>query len=204
VTIAIDDPSGRRVRTFASDDAPEPIAADIVVPTYWVRPTRIPSALPGTHRFVWDLRETPPAAFAHDYPISAIVHDTPRTPEGVLVQPGTYVVTVTADGRRSRQTLRVVMDPRVTTSAAALHDQYALAEKIADEMNRTFARASQAKDAASAARLRTANGELARYLDLVEGADAEPTVNLHSTVGSLIEGIDRGGHLPQPQGEDEP
>jgi photosystem II stability/assembly factor-like uncharacterized protein len=204
VTIAIDDASGRRLRTFASDDPQEPIAPDIVVPTYWVRPTRIPSALPGTHRFVWDLHETPPAAFDHDYPISAIVHDTPRAPEGVLVQPGTYVVTVTADGHRSTQTLRVVMDPRVAAPAPAIHEQYVLAEKIADEMNRTFALASHANDAKSAARLRTANGELARYLDLVEGADAEPTVNLHSTVGSLIEGIDRGGHLPQPQGEDEP
>jgi hypothetical protein len=192
------------VRTFASDDPPEPIAADINVPTYWVRPTRVPSALPGTHRFVWDLRETPPAAFDHDYPISAIVHDTPRTPEGVLVRPGTFVVTVAADGHRSTQTLRVAMDPRVTASAAAIGDQYALAEKIANEMNRTFALASHANDAASAARFKTANGELARYLDLVEGADAEPTVNLHSTVGSLIEGIDRGGHLPQPLHEDEP
>ncbi len=204
VTIAIDDASGRRIRTFASDDPPEAIAANIDVPTYWVRPTRIPSALPGTHRFVWDLRETPPNAFDHDYPISAIVHDTPRTPEGVLVRPGTFVVTVTAGGRRSTQTLRVVMDPRVTASPAAIDDQYALAEKIAGEMNRTFALASHAKDAASAARLRTANAELARYLDLVEGADAEPTVNLHSTVGSLIQGIVSGGRIPQPQGADEP
>ena len=204
VTIAIDDAGGRRLRTFASDDPPEPIAADIDVPTYWVRATRVPSALPGTHRFVWDLRETPPDAFDHDYPIAAIVHDTPRTPEGVLVRPGAYVVTITADGMRSSATVHVAMDPRVTAPASAIADQYALADAIAREMNRTFARASRATDAAAAARFKLANRQLARYLDLVEGADAKPTANIHSTVGSLIEGIDRGTHIPQMQGEDEP
>ncbi|MBD5633586.1 MAG: glycoside hydrolase, partial [Candidatus Eremiobacteraeota bacterium] len=177
VSLAIFDAKGRRIRAFSSDDPPQTIAADIDVPTYWVRPSRIPSALPGMHRFVWDMREAAPAAFEHDYPISAIVHDTPRTPEGVLVQPGTYSVRLTAGGRSYMRPLHIVMDPRVTAPAAAIARQYALASRISAAMNRSFELAlrSKNKDPRSAARYRRLNGELARMLDLVEAADAEPT-----------------------------
>ena len=205
VTIAIDDAAGHRVRTFASDDPPQAIDPEIDVPTYWVRPSRNPSAAPGMHRFVWDLRESPPAAVAHDYPIAAIVRDTPRSPEGVLVTPGTFTVRLTAGGRTETQTLRVVMDPRVTAPASAIAVQYELASRIAAAMNRTYALASRTKDAPTAARYTALNGGLARMLDLVEGADAAPTANLVSTAGALIGGVANGGRIPLTlQGEDEP
>ena len=129
VTITIDDAAGRNVRSFASDDEPQPIDPEITVPTYWVRTTRVPSALPGVHRFAWDLRSAPPPAFVHDYTIAAIVHDTPRSPEGVLVPPGTYTVRLTASGRTQTQTLRVVLDPRVRVPSSDIARQYDLASE---------------------------------------------------------------------------
>ena len=205
VTIAIDDERGHRIRTFSSDDPDEAIDPEIDVPTYWVRPTRRPSALPGTHRFVWDLHETAPPAFEQTYPISAIVHDTPRIPDGVLVAPGTFTVHLIAGGRTYSQRLVVAMDPRVTAPRSAIVAQYVLASRIATAMTRTYDLASHAKDAATAKRYRALNGELAAMLDLVEGGDAAPTATLDSTAGALIGGLARGGRTPLTlQGEDEP
>jgi hypothetical protein len=208
VTIAIADAAGHEIRRFASDDVADPIDPEIEVPTYWVRPQRNPATGPGFHRFVWDLHEAAPLAFEHGYPISAIVHDTPRAPEGVLVLPGTYTVRLTAGGRTYSRPLTIVLDPRVTVSAAALHEQYALATQIVRAMNHAYELAGAAKtqqDTAAAARYGKLNGELARLLDFVEGADAAPTVTAEATVAKLLHGIALGGRIPlELRGEDEP
>jgi len=83
------------------------------VPTYWVRPTRIPSARAGAHRFVWDLHYPAPKATSYGYPISAIAGDTPRVPQGALALPGRYTVTLTANGRSYAQPFDLRMDPRM-------------------------------------------------------------------------------------------
>ena len=206
VTIAIDDDRGRRIRTFASDDPDEAIDPEIDVPTYWVRPTRRPSALPGTHRFVWDLHETAPPAFEHTYPISAIVHDTPRD-----------------SGRRARHAGNVHGPPHRRRShvfatsrrrdgsardGSAQRDRRAVRPRVAhrgrDDAH-VRPRLARTKDAATAKRYRALNGQLAAMLDLVEGGDAAPTANLDSTAGALIGGLARGGRTPLTlQGEDEP
>ena len=81
VTLEIFDRLGKSVRKFSSDDKPEPIEErEMNVPTYWVRMPKVLSADPGMHRWVWDLHLAPPGALGHDYPISAIFHDTPRYP----------------------------------------------------------------------------------------------------------------------------
>ena len=51
---------------------------ELNVPLYWIRPPQIFSAKGGMHRFIWDLRTPTPGSVQHEYPISAIVHDTPR------------------------------------------------------------------------------------------------------------------------------
>ena len=90
---------GRLERRFSSDDAaPAPIP-NLDKPTYWERPFVRPATSAGMHRFVWDLRETPPRSTAQDLPISAVPHDTPRMPEGLLVPPGR-----TSCGFRGRRT----------------------------------------------------------------------------------------------------
>jgi hypothetical protein len=64
------------------------------------------------HRFVWDLRYTPPDALRHDYPMTATYHDTPREPRGPIALPGEYTVKLTVDGKSLTQPLTVKMDPR--------------------------------------------------------------------------------------------
>jgi hypothetical protein len=90
------------------------------------------------HRFVWDLRHEPPPALTPSYPISAIVHDTPREPRGVWVLPGTYTLRLTANGASTSQPIVVRMDPRVRTSRAALARQLAVSLQLSDAMRQAF------------------------------------------------------------------
>ena len=79
VTLEVSDSEGTLVRRFSSADKPPQVDdKELNVPTYWIRPERTLSAQAGMHRFVWDAHHPPPASLEHDYPISAIYHDTPR------------------------------------------------------------------------------------------------------------------------------
>ncbi len=121
--------TGIVVRRYASDDRPPPPIEHLDKPAYWERPFTRPSTGAGMHRFVWDLREAPPRSLQPDLPISAVPHDTPRVPEGVLVVPGRYTVRLDVEGRTVERPLVVAMDPRVAISRAALEQQYRLARR---------------------------------------------------------------------------
>ncbi|MDP9110426.1 MAG: glycoside hydrolase [Candidatus Eremiobacteraeota bacterium] len=178
VVIAVYDRTGRMVRKWSSSDRPQPIDPEITVPTYWVRPSQIPAATRGAHRFVWDLRYADPLAESHSYPISAIYSDTPRAPAGVIALPGTYTVKLSANGRSYSAPLRIVMDPRITTPASGLREQYEMATRIVADMNRTYESMISAKDrhdAAAAGRWADLNGNFAQLLEVVEGSDYAPT-----------------------------
>ncbi len=147
VIIAIHDASGKTIRSFSSADTPEPVnPKDFNVPMYWVRPARTVSAAAGMHRFVWDLTYPVPDVLGRDFPISAIVHDTPLYPEGAKVLPGKYTVTLetTSRGRTatisgmSAQPLEIRMDPRVKTSPEDLRRQFELDRKIAEALHRDY------------------------------------------------------------------
>jgi hypothetical protein len=115
------------------------------VPLYWIRPPQILSAAEGSHRFVWDLRIPPPGSVRHEYPISAIVHDTPRYPLGPAVMPGTYTVKLEAAGQTLTQPIEIKMDPRVSTPTDELKQQFDLASRIWDAMNMTYANLGQVR-----------------------------------------------------------
>src|SRR5258708_38541689 len=76
------------------------------------------------HRFVWELHYARPDSLSHEFPISAIVHDTPKYPLGAWVLPGKYTLELTVDGKKYYETLQVKMDPRIKTSIADLAKQY--------------------------------------------------------------------------------
>ena len=168
LTLEIFDSAKNLVRRYSSDDQPDPVDPTLNVPTYWVRPPAILAATAGMHRFVWDLRYPPPDAAAHEYPISAIYHDTPRYPLGVLVLPGEYLVKLTVEGRSYTQPLTVKIDPRVKTPFAGLLQQFTLARRITQLMHRT-----------------PENRELAALLAVVEGADVAPTRAMVSAVDEI-------------------
>ena len=178
VTLEIVDSSGKLVRRFSSSDKPDVLdAKDINVPTYWIRPERKLSTEAGMHRFVWDLHYPPPPALDRDYPISAIVGDTPLYPLGAPVLPGTYSIKLTAGGKTLTQQLTVKMDPRVKTSLEGLKAQFELEMKIVEAMQRDFDALTELqrirkvlKQIPTSANLQSQVSELDKKLGEVEGS----------------------------------
>ena len=140
VVLEIFDAAGSLVRRFSSADRTPPVdAKELPIPMYWVRPAQPLPAEPGMHRFVWDLRYPPPEALNQEYPIAAVVHDTPAEPLGPLVLPGAYQLKLTAGGQSFTQPLEVRMDPRVRTAGDGLAQQLQLATGIVEAMARDAA-----------------------------------------------------------------
>lgn len=186
VTLEIFDAAGQLVRRFGSADPPEAVdPKDLHIPAWWVRPPRPLAAGAGMHRFVWDLRLPPPEALEHDYPISAIVNDTPREPLGPFVQPGEYQVKLTVAGRAFTQPLAVKMDPRVKTPPEGLARQLALARGIV---------AAMARDAAALGQVRALRASLAQLqAKAPEGELARAAAALDAKAAELATGAERGG-----------
>ena len=129
------------VRHYSSTDQPmsmEKIAAEHPVPMYWVRPEQILSTEAGMHRFVWDLHYAPPKTLEHEFPISAILHDTPLVPVGARPLPGKYIAELTVDGKKYRKEFQLKMDPRITTSASDLAKQFTMESAAVAGMNESY------------------------------------------------------------------
>ncbi len=127
VTLEIYDKANTLVRRYASDDPPDTvIEKDLHISMDWVRPQLRLSAEKGSHRFLWDMRFTPPPAFQRSYPMSAIIHNTPSQPVGPWVLPARYTVLLTVDGKRFAQPIDVRIDPRVHASDETLAQQFDL------------------------------------------------------------------------------
>lgn len=127
VTIEILDGKGQVVRRYSNTDKAEATDEELqkqLIPLYWPRPRRQLSTAAGMHRWIWDLHYTAPEAMRHDYPISAIPHETPRYPLGPNALPGSYTVRLTVDGKASTAPLTVKMDPRVKTSSGGLEKKF--------------------------------------------------------------------------------
>ncbi len=97
------------------------------------------------HRFVWDLHYAPPESLGHEFPISAIYHDTPKYPLGAWALPGKYTAKLTADGKSYTQPLVVKMDPRVKTSAEDLTRQFEISSQLAAAYAEASAASRQAE-----------------------------------------------------------
>jgi photosystem II stability/assembly factor-like uncharacterized protein len=141
VTLEILDADNHLVRRYSSSDKPEPlekIAASNPIPMYWVRPEKILSSGAGMHRFVWNMHYPAPEALNHEFPISAIVHDTEQVPLGAWALPGKYTVKLTVEGKSYTQPLTVRMDPRVKTSEADLRKQFEMEIGIVEGMNEAY------------------------------------------------------------------
>ncbi|HEV2387823.1 MAG TPA: hypothetical protein VGS20_11275 [Candidatus Acidoferrales bacterium] len=139
VTLEILDAAGKLVRRYSSADKPTlPDVNQFAVAPYWMEAPAELSAGPGMHRFVWDLRYPPPDAATHDFPIAAIPHATPQSPQGPVALPGRYTVRLTVAGQTQTQPLEVRMDPRVKTAPAGLQAQLALARELTGAMDRSF------------------------------------------------------------------
>jgi hypothetical protein len=94
---------------------------------------------------VWDLHYAPPDSLDHDYPISAIAHDTPRAPQGARALPGSYTVRLTAGGKSWTQPLTLKMDLRIKAAPEELAQQFAVEQDAVRAMNETFAMLQKVK-----------------------------------------------------------
>jgi hypothetical protein len=191
VTLEILDADNHPVRRYLSTDKPEPlekIAAANPIPMYWVRPQQILSAEKGMHRFVWDMHYPPPEALNREFPISAIVHDTPQLPLGAWAMPGSYTVKLTIDGKAYTQPLTVRMDPRIKTSDADLRKQFEMEAGIVEGMDATFGALQQ---------VRALRPQLTDRASKVKGALADSLTALDKQVAEL-EGASQGAFFGVP------
>ena len=138
VVLEILDAQGKLVRRFSSTDQPGPSEEELqkqLIPVYWVRKRgQLPTAA-GMHRWIWGLNYPAPTAVRHDYPISAIPHDTPRYPLGPTVLPGNYAVRLSVDGKTFTAPLTVKMDPRIRVPATALEKKFQVETSLASLMS---------------------------------------------------------------------
>jgi photosystem II stability/assembly factor-like uncharacterized protein len=148
VTLEIVDAHGKLVRRFSSTDKPEVTQAELekqLIPLYWIRMPKVLSASAGMHRWVWDLHYPSPASLQHQYPISAVPYDTPRTPQGPIALPGEYTTRLTVNGHTSTASLTVKVDPRVNASPAGLEKQFDLEMHLASELTISTEAVTQAR-----------------------------------------------------------
>jgi photosystem II stability/assembly factor-like uncharacterized protein len=209
VTIEILDSQGGLVRSFASDARPEPLPADRYFTKRWLKPPAPPSAAPGQHRFVWDLRYARPKAAEYRYMIAAVDgEDTPLQPRGPMVAPGTYTVRLKAGGRRYEQTLAVLPDPRTAVPEEVFREKLAMERRIVAAMTSSFdaleavrkmrkesqgAKGKAAANAAAAALekdLARTNKTLGTLLNQLEAADAPATETQTDGLKATLEALD--------------
>lgn len=131
VTLTVKDQSGDVVRSFSSSEKRENLPATRYFQKGWISEPQQISSTSGLHRFVWNLRYPRPNDLRYGYSIAAVWSDgTPLTPEGALVLPGNYTVTLTVDGKSQTQPFTVKMDPRVHVTQEALKEQLDLAQSV--------------------------------------------------------------------------
>jgi len=103
LTIEILDPAGDLVRKYSSEDKAPPVNPDTLnIPAFWVRTPESLSTAAGMHRWIWDLRPTPPARPAGGGGRGG----------APVVLPGAYTVRLAVGGKTYTQPLLVKRDPR--------------------------------------------------------------------------------------------
>jgi photosystem II stability/assembly factor-like uncharacterized protein len=147
VSLEILDARGRVVRRYASSDSlPYAIPTDATapVPRYWYRPPAKLSSVAGAHRWYWDVHYQNLPAVGGGFgfgggggggggaglPISAIAGNTAPASRAPWAAVGNYTVRLTVEGTEFTQPITVRQDPRVKTSAAAMHEVYSLTDSL--------------------------------------------------------------------------
>jgi photosystem II stability/assembly factor-like uncharacterized protein len=198
VTLEILDSENHFVRRYSSTDKPEPlekIAAANPIPMYWVRPTQVLSGEAGMHRFVWDLHYSAPESLGHEFPISAIVHDTVQYPLGAWAMPAKYTVKLTVEEKSYEQPLTVKMDPRIKTPEGDLHKQFEMEAGAVEGMNESYEALRQVQSLRAQLKDRAgkSQGALADSINALDKRAAE----LEGAAQSAFFGLPASGKQPE-------
>ncbi len=175
-SLEIVDEQNHLVRRYSSADKAEPLektAGEHPIPMYWVRPTQILSGAAGMHRFVWDMHYAPPDSLGHEFPISAIVHDTPKHPLGAWALPGKYAVKLTVEGKSYSQLFVVKIDPRIKTSLADLRKQFEMQSGSIEGMNETFEALAKVRSVRAQLKERAAKAGKGALADTIAALDKQ-------------------------------
>ena len=124
VTLDVTDADGNEIRHYSS----APITTKLPPPPepdFWIKKPMPMPDVAGMTRMNWNLRYNSPPAFSHGYGINANPGLTPATPEGPMVLPGVYTLTLRANGKTETQTVTVTNDPRSPATAADLRALFA-------------------------------------------------------------------------------
>ncbi|MFH1764051.1 MAG: hypothetical protein ABIF09_07665 [Gemmatimonadota bacterium] len=105
-------------------------------------------------------------------------------PTGPWVLPGRYTVRMTVEGRSHSQTLTVRMDPRVTTPAADLQQQFELSLGLYEGMARLMAAAED--DPSGGTAYMGLHGRLSSLYNVLQGSDGIPTSQAVSAVREVL------------------
>jgi hypothetical protein len=163
---------------------------------YWVRPNQILSKEAGMHRFVWDMHYAPPDSLGHEFPISAIFHDTVKYPLGAWALPGAYNAKLTVDGKSYSAQFTVKMDPRITTSLADLRKQFEMQSGSVEGMNESFEALSQVQSVRSQLKERAAKAGKGALADAIAALDKQ-AADLEGATQSRFFGLPPGSKLAE-------
>ena len=182
IVLEVFDGAGARVRRFASDELPDRPRAGVYFADRWLAEPDLPATTAGHHRFVWDLRRERPRALDYDYSIAALPgKETPPSPQGALVPPGSYEVRLTVDGVELRQPVTVVADPRVSFTAADYDETAGFQGSVATLL---------ADSATLAAAIGGFEARLGAAAEKSEGRDARSLAEVRHRLGEVRSGDD--------------
>ena len=138
IKLTIRDSKGNIVRSFSSNTKQKALPVNRYFEKSWLGKTQKLSVKAGMHRFVWNLRYKRPEALSYHYSIAAVWNkSTPVIPQGLLILPGKYTVTLSVNGKNYSKQLYVKLDPRVHVSYYTLKKQLQFALKVNKELNRS-------------------------------------------------------------------
>ena len=124
ITLAFLDAGGAQIKSFSSNDPPEPDDSEQTSTEPRVRSEA------GLNRFIWNMR----------YPSARKVPGDKTTEEklgGPLAPPGSYQVTLSVGGRSQTHAFETVKDPRVAATQVDFEAQFDLLIKIRDKLSET-------------------------------------------------------------------
>jgi hypothetical protein len=203
VTLEIIGSDGKAVRKYSSTDqvfTPDP--ATSLIPLYWYRPLTALSSSAGMHRFTWDVHYQPLDNAGRiggpTLPIAAVARNTVAAPTTPWVNPGSFTVKLTVNGKTYTQPLVVKPDPRVKTPVLAMQQVYTLSKAMyyeALDSNDVAVQARAMRDQIAARRVQASgelvaaltsldarlekltatDGSLAGVMNILQAADVPPT-----------------------------
>jgi photosystem II stability/assembly factor-like uncharacterized protein len=161
---------------------------------------------PGMNRFQWNLRY-PDATEVEGFHAPEAAGGLDNSVEGPTVTPGAYTVTLDYGGRKSQQTFKIALDPRIDSSSQALDARLELELQIhstLDSLNKAINRAMSVRDQLQAAvnKQKVTKAQAAAVLSKLDGEIADLVqMGIKSSEGDLLHQPKLRSHLAYLAGD---